>query len=541
MSSSALVARDLVRSYGDRRVLDGMSLTAPPGRRIGLVGENGVGKSTLLRLLAGVENPDSGEVQRPADVGFLHQELPFPEHATLRGVVDDALREIRDTERALIDLTTALTDHPDDVDLLSQYGEVLDWAQIHDLWDADRRAELVLDGLDLAGIGEDRTLRTLSGGQRSRLALAALLIRQPTALLLDEPTNHLDDTAVGFLEGHLRTLPGVVVLASHDRVFLDEVCTDIVDLDPAVDGPVRYGGAFSDYLRAKRTERARWEQRYREEQDELTALRHAVAVTARAVSHAAPRGNTDKMSYDYKGARVQKQISRRVRNAQQRLTELTATQVRKPPEPLRFSGALTRTTTPEAVVQVRHAAVHDRLRLAELDLTGTGRLLITGPNGAGKSTLLRLLAGHLPPTVGTVQRSRGLRIGLLEQDVTFPDAGTTPRQVYDAAASPGAPSLAELGLLAPRDLDRPVGALSVGQRRRVALAALIARPPHLLLLDEPTNHLSLTLAGELEDALHTAPGATVVASHDRWLRRRWTGDVLALNNGEVTDHARAAT
>ncbi|MCI2421038.1 ATP-binding cassette domain-containing protein [Saccharopolyspora sp. K220] len=532
--SFVLLARDLVKSYADRVVLDGVSLTASPGHRIGLVGENGVGKSTLLRVLAGAEAPDTGELTRPDDLGFLHQETPFSPEATLADVLDAALAEHRGAQTRLTELAAVLAARPDDADALAAYGEVLDWAEQHDTWDADHRAEVVLDGLGLADIPRQRRTGTLSGGQRSRLGLAALLLRQPRALLLDEPTNHLDDTALAFLQQHLAALPGTVVLASHDRVFLDAVCTDILDLDPAVHGPTRYGGTFTDYLAAKRAERARWEQRYAAEQHELDALRHAVAVTARQVSHHAPRGNTSKLAYDYKGARVQKQISRRVRNAQQRLDELTADQVRKPPPPLRFAATLTdRDTTTDVVLQIRQAGVQGRVWIDELDLTGTGRLLITGGNGAGKSTLLHLAAGRLAPDTGSVQRRRGTRIGLLEQDVTFPDARKSPRQLYATATADRThvPALQELGLLAPADLGRPIGALSVGQRRRLALALLLADPPQVLLLDEPTNHLSLTLAGELEDALRTAPGAVVVASHDRWLRQRWNGPTLNLHDG----------
>ena len=531
--SSPVLARDVSKSYGDRRVLDGVSLTAAPGRRIGLVGENGAGKSTLLRLLAGAEHPDSGEITCD-DAGFLHQELPYQLAATVADVLDDALAGIRAAEHELDTLDIRVAEHPDDAELLAAYGRALQQAQDRDLWDAGHRAERVLAGLGLAALPRQRALPPLSGGQRSRLGLAAVLIRQPRALLLDEPTNHLDDTAIAFLESHLARLPGAVVLASHDRVFLDAVCTDIVDLDPSRGGLTRYGGTFSDYLREKHAERARWEQQYAAEQDELAALRHAVSVTARQVSHGRPRGNISKLAYDHSGGRVQRQISRRVRNAQQRLGELSRTQVRKPPPPLRFSATLTQATTPEVVLWARAATVRDRLHLGELELTGTHRLLVTGGNGAGKTTLLRVLAGQLSPDSGVVQRRRGLRIGLLEQDVTLGDLTATPRQIYDAATrGRSAPALTDLGLLPAGDADRPIGALSAGQRRRLALATLIAQPPHVLLLDEPTNHLSLALAAELEDALATAPGAVVVASHDRWLRRRWHHAVLPLAAGRA--------
>ncbi|MBC6447330.1 ABC-F family ATP-binding cassette domain-containing protein [Actinokineospora xionganensis] len=531
---SYLHAVDLVKSYGDRRVLDGVSLSASPGRRIGLVGENGVGKSTLLRLLAGVEEPDSGTVERPAECGFLWQEMPFAPAATVRDVVDDALADIRAAKARLEELAELLAKRPDDPDVLAEYGDALDWAQDHDVWDADRRAELVLDGLGLASVDTGRRLDAFSGGQRSRLALAALLIRRPRALLLDEPTNHLDDDAVAFVERELTALPGVVVVASHDRVFLDEVCTDIVDLDPARGGVTRYGGAYSDYLVAKRAERARWEQRYVAEQTEIGELRVSVDFTAREVNHARPMKDNNKMSYGMIGDRVQSQVSRRVRNARHRLDELVRTQIAEPPEPLRFNAALTgELPSDRPALSLREVRVDGRLEIGALDVPSSARLMVTGPNGSGKSTLLTVLAGRLTPDAGEVWRGRGVRVGLLEQDVVFPEPRATARTLYAKAAPAAAVPLTQLGLLPARDLDRPVGALSVGQRRRVALALLIARPPQVLLLDEPTNHLSLSLAEELEDALGAAPGAVVVASHDRWLRRAWDGPELALADGRI--------
>jgi len=532
--SLSLTAKDLVHSYGARVVLDGVNLTASAGQRLGLVGENGVGKSTLLRLLAGVEEPQGGEVLRGDDLGFLLQELPFPLTAKFSDVIDDALAEIRRASARLDELTEELTNRPDDDAVLDEYGTVLEWAQSHDLWDADRRAEVVCAGLGLAGIDPARELGTLSGGQRSRLGLAALLIRRPGTLVLDEPTNHLDDAAMEFLEQHLASLTGVLVLSSHDRVFLDAVCTDIVDLDPALGGPTRYGGTYSDYLDQKRAERARWEQRYAGEQDELKELRESVAVTARDVAHNRPQRDNAKMLYDFKTGRVQKQISRRVRNAQLRLDELERDQVRKPPAPLRFQGDLTgEPGAGKTAISVRDIEIAGRLRLATLDVTTTSRLLITGGNGAGKSTLLSVLAGSLAPDSGTVLSGRGVRIGLLAQDVAFAEPEKTAQRTYAEALGEDAPPLRGLGLLAPRDLGTRVGALSVGQRRRLALALLIADPPEVLLLDEPTNHISLTLAEELFTALDSAPGAVVIASHDRWLRRDWAGDHLRLEAGRV--------
>ncbi|MEB8339072.1 ABC-F family ATP-binding cassette domain-containing protein [Streptomyces endophyticus] len=549
MPQPALIAHDLTRTLGTRRVLDGVSLTAAPGRRIGLIGENGVGKSTLLRLLAGVDTPDSGSVVRPPDLGFLQQEAPYDATTTIADVLDDALRETRAELAELDRLGDELALTPEDsgtyAELLDTYGQLLERAREHEAWDADRRAEITLAGLGLGAFAHTRTLGSLSGGQRGRLALAALLVRRPAALLLDEPTNHLDDDAALFVEEQVRALPGVVVLASHDRAFLDAVCTDLVDLDPAVDGPVRFGGNYSAYRAEKQAERERWERRFAEEQEELAALRHAAGVSARRVAPDRPPRDNEKMGYGVRANRVQSQISRRVRNAVRRLEELERTQVAAPPPPLRFRpdrladmpvDDMSLDGIGEPLVSLRAVDVPGRLTLDRLDVTPEDRLLVTGANGTGKSTLLAVLAGQL--TVRGTRRRAGLSVGLLAQDSVFARPERTARDTYvqelGFARAEAVPP-AGLGLLRPADLDKPVGQLSVGQRRRLALALLVANPPELLLLDEPTNHLSPTLCDELEDALGAGPGAIVVACHDRWLRERWKGREIRLGRGALDD------
>ncbi|MFE7212193.1 ABC-F family ATP-binding cassette domain-containing protein [Streptomyces sp. NPDC001698] len=539
MPQPALLAHDLVHTLGDRRLLDGVSLTASPGHRIGLIGENGVGKSTLLRLLAGTDEPDAGSVTRPPDLGFLQQEMPYDVDATIADVLGDALREARDDlaelERLTEQLARTTQDAPEYAGLLDAYGVRLEQAQEREAWDADRRAALVLDGLGLGAFGHDRTLGSLSGGQRGRLALAGLLVRRPSALLLDEPTNHLDDGAAAFVEDQVRTLPGVVVVASHDRAFLDAVCTDLIDLDPAMDGPVRYGGNYSAYLAEKRAERDRWERRWAEEQEELAALRVSAQVTAHRVApDRGPRDN-EKMGYGHRAGRVQSQISRRVRNAIRRLEELERSQVGEPPKPLRFKSTALAAPGAEGdgpLVSLDDVRVPGRLAPVSAQVSATDRLLVTGGNGAGKSTLLAVLAGRLAPE-GEVRRRRGLTVGLLAQDTVFDRPGRYVRDTYELALGAEraeAVPLGSLGLMHEADLDKPVGRLSVGQRRRLALALLVARPPQLLLLDEPTNHLSPRLCDELEAALGTGPGAIVLASHDRWLRERWQGGEIRLGS-----------
>ncbi|MFD4422548.1 ABC-F family ATP-binding cassette domain-containing protein [Agromyces sp. NPDC058484] len=572
-----LRAEGISVSYPDRRIFTDLGFTVAPGRRLGLIGENGVGKSTLLRLIAsgferadaasaiGFERADAasaaalgyavvdGRIARPVRTGLLTQELPFEPHDRVGDVLETALAEVRAIERELdaaaASLAHAVVERA--AEASARYADALDAAERAAVWSAEARRDELLEGLGVAGLGMDRRIDEISGGQRSRFALAALLLRAPDALLLDEPTNHLDDDAVSFLEDHLRSWRGPVIFASHDREFLDRVATGLLDLDPVRAGATRddvlaasggtvFGGGFSEFLTVKAEERERWHRQYESEQDELRRLRLAVNETARRVApHRGPRDN-DKMAYDFKDGTHQRAVSRRIRNAEVRLATLEREQVRKPPAPLAFAGippgshALDEASG--LLLQLTEVAVDGRLEVDALQVSPLTRLLITGANGAGKSTLLSVLAGVLGADRGIVHRRKGLRAQLLEQDVRFADPDASPRRLYDRVLGERRAEqvpLASLGLLAPRDESRALGSLSVGQQRRLALALVIARPPHVFLLDEPTNHLSLGLATDLEEALGTYPGAVVIASHDRWLRRRWAGERLELAAGRA--------
>jgi macrolide transport system ATP-binding/permease protein len=534
-STSLLRADGISHAYGDRRVLTDLSLTVSDGQRLGLLGENGAGKSTLLRLLAGVETPDAGVIQRPARTALLAQEVGHDPGVPLRAIIDDAVADLHALEAELQDAAAALGG--DDPSAEMRYAQALEAAEAAELWTLDSRRDELLDGLGVGGLPLDRPIGEISGGQRSRVALAALLLARPDALLLDEPTNHLDDSAVAFLVSRLRDWRGAVVFASHDRAFLDEVASGLLDIDPSRAGATRFGGNYSDYLQAKAAARMRWEAQFAAEEKEVAALGHAVNVTARALDTGAGPRDNDKFLYDFKGGNIDRQVRRRVRNAQGRLDGLLAERVDEPAPLLSFAGIPTGSQVlddTQPLLTVDHARVGDRLSLDRLTIAPDSRLLVTGPNGAGKSTLLGLLAGRLTPDSGRVARRKGLRVALLDQDVRWTDPSATPRGLYARALGEKRAEsfpLSGLGLLAERDLDRPVGRLSIGQQRRTALALIIAKPPHVFLLDEPTNHLSLALATELEDALGTYPGAVVVASHDRWLRRRWSSPTLRLLHG----------
>lgn len=565
-------------SYPDRRIFTDLGFAVAPGQRLGLIGENGAGKSTLLRLIAsGSSRADAasaaalddavveGRLTRPVRTGLLAQELPFDTHDLVGDVLEAALAEVRAIERELDAAAAALALVDDEraaAASATRYADALDAAERAEVWSASARRDELLDGLGVAGVGLDRRIGEISGGQRSRFALAALLLRAPDGLLLDEPTNHLDDVAASFLEERLRAWRGPVMFASHDREFLDRVATALLDLDPgragalalagsggarpgasrddvlAASGGTVFGGGFSEFLTVKAEELDRWRRQYDDEQAELKRLRAGVVETARNVAHGRAPTDNDKFLKHFKRGNVEQAVSRRVRNAEVRLATLEREQVRKPPAPLAFAGIPSGSHALEEasglLLQLSDVAVDDRLELDALQVAPLTRLLVTGANGAGKSTLLGVLAGTLGVDRGIVHRRKGLRVQLLEQDQRFADPDASPRRLYERVLGERRAEqvpLASLGLIAPRDESRPIGSLSVGQQRRLALALVVARPPHVFLLDEPTNHLSLGLATDLEEALGTYPGAVVIASHDRWLRRRWAGERLELEAG----------
>ncbi|MFI2472835.1 ABC-F family ATP-binding cassette domain-containing protein [Nocardia xishanensis] len=481
--TTQLTLRGVAKSYGERRVLDGVTFSIRPGERVGIVGENGSGKSTLLRVMTGAEPIDEGVVTVAAagGVGYLAQTLAG---ATVAEAIDLALAELRDLERRMGEAAAQ------DMDA---YGELLTAFEARDGYDADARVEKAMHGLGLAGIGRDRAVASLSGGEQARLGLACLLAASPEILLLDEPTNHLDEAALTWLEDRLRAHRGTVVVVSHDRVFLDRVVTAIIEVEHG--GVTRFGGGYTGFLAAKAAARQRWEQEYAQWRDEIRRLEEFSVTTAHRVAAGRVMKDNNKMAYDRNAGRVQSSISSRVRQTAERLRRLTDDPVPPPPKPLRFRGRF-------------GAAQAKSFAIGALTLGPRDRLLIDGPNGSGKSTLLDRIYGS---TEG--------RVGYLRQEVAF-DPAQTVAQAYGR----GREALVSTGLFHSSALDVPVGALSEGQRRRLALARVLASEHDLLLLDEPTNHLSLALVEELEQALGEYQGAVVVVSHDRALRRRFRGE-----------------
>ncbi|WP_427887458.1 ABC-F family ATP-binding cassette domain-containing protein [Kribbella sp. GL6] len=515
--STQLSLHDVTKSYDHRLVLDRISCAFPPGQVSGLIGENGSGKSTLLRILAGLEPATDGTTTVAGSIGFLAQDNPLPLDLDVRALADHALADLRRIEARLRELEDQLAQGQD---VLTEYGELQTAFEIREGYDADARFARATYGLGLSALPGDRRLSELSGGELVRLHLAAVLASSPEVLLLDEPTNHLDVSAAVWLEDHLRSRRGTTVVVSHDRAFLERVATTLFEVDGDTHRMTRYGNGFQGYLDEKAAERARLEQARQQWEDDVAELRGLVRTTADRVAYGRPMKDNNKVAYDRATGRVNEAERSKIRNAKERLRRLEEDPAPVPAKPLRFTASI-RTTGAAAGLDAVGVAVSGRLRPASLEVPAGGRVLITGPNGAGKSTFLDVLAGVLPPDSGYVER-RG-RIGYLPQEVVEPRPDDTLRQAL--ARHPGA---AGLGLFRQEQLQTRVGALSTGQRRRLALARVLTTTYDVLLLDEPTNHLSLVLVEELEAALDRYAGALVVVSHDRRFASRWRGTVLEM-------------
>ncbi|MFF1714839.1 ribosomal protection-like ABC-F family protein [Streptomyces sp. NPDC058268] len=536
---SQLVLRDVSYGYPERPVLERISLSVRPGEKACVIGENGSGKSTLLRLVAGEFAPADGEVAVVADggTGYLAQTLRLPPHATVQDAVDDALAELRDLERRIREAEDALgAAGPEG---LAAYGDLIAVFEARDGYRADARLDAALHGLGVPHLDRARTLGSLSGGEAARLALACVLAPQPELLLLDEPTNHLDDQALGWLEERLRAHRGTVVAVTHDRVFLDRVAEVIVEVDGDRRSVARFGGGWHGYLEQRATARRRWEERYREWSDEVARQERLADGGSDRLSGGWRMSESPRFAGHQRS--VEGQLSGIVRNARERLRRLRAQPVPRPPDPLHFTagdglaGGDHPFVRPVALTDV---VVGERLAVDRLILDPGSRTLVTGVNGAGKSTLLAVLAGALAPDRGAVQLPS--RIGYLPQEVEYIADEDMARPLLDAFAAglSGLPddhaeALLSLGLFREEDLAVPVKALSVGQRRRLALARLVTRPADLLLLDEPTNHLSPALVEELDEALADYRGTLIVVSHDRRLRERFRGQRLSVTSGRV--------
>jgi ATP-binding cassette, subfamily F, member 3 len=522
MPMPLLLTADLTKSYGGTQVLTGVSLALEPGEKVALVGRNGVGKTTLLRILAGLETPDSGSrtLAGAATVGYLAQDPTVDESRTLWDEAAAPFAELAAAERRLADLETQLAApevHGDDARLsgaLEEYGRLRDQFETRGGFTYEAEVRRVLSGLEFREEQFSQPLASMSGGQRSRAALARLLLSAPDLILLDEPTNHLDLDGQEWLEAFLTQYAGAVVLVSHDRFLLDAVTTRTLELE---DGRLEeYPGNYS-YYAVERVERhARAQEAFERQQEEIEGLKAYIRRY-----HAGQKSRQAK-SREKRLSKIQPVAAPRThRTASIRLDAPR----RNPQVVLRLRGVTKRFGEVEVLQGVN------------LEVRRGEKIGLIGPNGAGKTTLLRLIARLDEPTAGHVDVAPGMRIGYFAQhsEETLDLNQTVLDEVLGARPVSPAQVRTFLGrfLFSGDDVHKKVAKLSGGERRRVVLAKLVLDRPDVLLLDEPTTHLDLTTLEVLEAALRGFPGAMLFVSHDRYLLDRLAERLLLLGAGTM--------
>jgi len=507
--------RAVRKAHGDKVILDNVTLAFLPGAKIGVVGPNGMGKSTLLRMMAGLEQPSNGDARLLPGftVGMLGQEPVLDESKTVLGNVEEGVADVKALLAEYNQIAEKMaTDYSDD--LLADMGRLQEQLDHRGGWDLDSRVEQAMDALRCPP--PDADVRVLSGGERRRVALCALLLAQPDLLLLDEPTNHLDAESVQWLEQHLEKYPGTVVAVTHDRYFLDHVAQWILELDRGHAYP--YEGNYSTYLETKaariKIEGQKDAKRRKRLEDELEWVRSSPR--ARQSKSRARLERYEEMAAEADAGR-----------------KLDFEEIQIPPGP-----RLGRQVVEAAALTKGYG---DRVLMEDLSfsLPQGGIVGVIGPNGVGKTTLMKMIIGEEQPDAGTIKVGDTVRISYVDQNRARIDPGKNVWEVISDGEAhirvgkteiPSRAYVAAFGFKGS-DQQKPAGILSGGERNRVNLALTLKQGGNLLLLDEPTNDLDVETLSSLEDALLEFPGCAVITSHDRWFLDRIATHILAWEGG----------
>jgi ATP-binding cassette subfamily F protein 3 len=537
-----LQVRDITKWFSDVKVLDRINFNLNRGDRAGLIGPNGCGKTTLLRILVGEMTPDRGHVQlAPASlrVGYLPQALAFAEGATVGDVLRAAGDEREAAESRLARLAEAIALAQGDAlaAALAEYDRALADFQVLGGEGLRVAADVVLAGLGMADVKQERLVASLSGGQKTRLGLARLLLAQPDLLLLDEPTNHLDIAALAWLEEYLSAYPGAVLIVSHDRAFLDRTVNRILALDDVTHTLREFAGAYTDYaVTLDRALEKQWAT-YKEQQERAQKLEASI----RKLSNQAKGIEQETIHFHWR--RIAKDLARHAVVQKARLERMLASEemVDKPGQTwkmkLEFADA-PRSGQDVLYIQDLRMGFGQRLLFSDvnLHLAYGERAVLVGPNGIGKTTLLRCIAGQMTPWSGAIHLGRGVRLGYMAQEQETLDLAATPLDLIRRSApldETEARSFLHYFLFAGDEVFVPVGQLSFGERSRLALALLAVQGCNFLLLDEPINHLDIPSRESFERAMARFEGTVLAVVHDRYFIDRLATTLWLMEGGRV--------
>jgi len=551
MTHEILHLENISKSYGMNTVLNGANLVLNQGERAALVGENGTGKTTLARIILGTENADGGLVRLTtgATIGYLPQEVSAEETISVQHYLEEATGEIASLRDTMQQLEAKMTQDLPSVEMecvLQEYGSVQEQFERRGGYDLDTQIERIFDGLGISYIDPARPLHTLSGGERTRVALTALLLRAPDLLLLDEPTNHLDFAGIEWLEEYLSGYSNAVLLITHDRVFINRVANVIVELHPTQRTLQTYFGTYDDYIAEREREYHTQVDAYNSQQAERKSLQQLIRLQQHnRKTNGRFTNDGDKFLKHFKRGRGEALQSKEIRDAKQRLNVLEEEKMANPRHEwrveFRFEPQPLPSAEPLRLVNLSKSFGDDRVLD---DITATiyngERVVLVAPNGAGKTTLLRIIMGLDQPDNGKVELTNSAIPGYLDQEGETLDPAMTVQEAYEHVAAGNAnEAQAELhrsGLFSDATLlQKRVDALSVGQRRKLGLARIIAAQANLLLLDEPTNHLDPLSLEALEEALIDFPGTILAVSHDRRFVERVATRIWNLEDGKLKE------
>jgi ATP-binding cassette subfamily F protein 3 len=539
-----LQVSNVSKSFGDSLIFQDVSFTVDLGDRVGLIGPNGCGKTTLLKIILSGVQPDTGSAWlSPADlrVGYLAQTLDAlcEPGQTVGQVMKGAIAGLTEAERRVEDLSAkmAMVHGEELARLLAEYDLALETFERLGGYSIKARTGAVLDGLDLHRLEPATPAGILSGGQKTRLGLARLLLSDPDLLLLDEPTNHLDIKALEWLEKYLQRFGGAVLIVSHDRTFLDRMVSTILELDPLTRTVKEYPGTYSDYVDAKEREQEKRWTAYKDQQEFIARMQSTTAGKkdyARSIELGTIADSTRRRA---------KGIARKAVVQQRRLQRLldSAERIDKPERSWKMK--LEFVDTPPSGRDVLYLesvmmGFGDQVLFRDVSLTlcAGERIALVGPNGSGKTTLARLVLGELEPLSGRVRLGAGVKVGYYAHEQENLDADSTPYEAIRAVApmdQTDTRSFLHYFLFSGDEVFVPVGSLSLGERARLALARLVAQGCNFLLLDEPINHLDIPSRHRFEEAMAAFEGTVLAIVHDRYFIERFATGLWAIEGGTL--------
>ena len=535
-----LTAHHIHKSYQTNEVLVDVSFSVNAGERVGLIGPNGCGKTTLLRILTGEEKPDSGHVRfTPSNlrVGYLPQGFAPPPNSTVKSLIQQATDAPELLEVQLSHLAASLAENPEDAGIQRAYDDIL-----HRLQSPSSlpRLQSILAALNLDTIPDEQIAATLSGGQKTRLSLALVLLSDPQLLLLDEPTNHLDIEMLTWLENWLNQFRGAALIVTHDRTFLERTVTRILDLDPEKHSLRSYEGTYTDYLEQVARERQKQWDAYQDQVAEIRRMRQDIVRTKEQARNV----EITTTSRQPRIRRYAKKVAQKAKSREKKLARYLRSdeRVEKPKVgwqlKLEFDN-LAHLGKQVLALENLSAGYPNRRLLTGINLhvQAGQRIAFSGANGSGKTTLLRTIAGLLPPLGGRVVLGSTVKLGYLSQGQETLDPQKNALETIQSIAaltSTETRNFLHRYLFKGDDPLRPVAQLSYGERSRLMLARLVAEGCNFLLLDEPLNHLDIPSREQFEQTLKHFQGTLLVVVHDRYFIRRFATELWLLENGQIT-------